>query len=223
MQRIIVITGTDTGVGKTVLTALLARRLHARGRSVAALKPICSGGRDDARMLRRALRNALTLDEINPWHFRAPLAPLLAARMETRRIELREVVAHVHATALQHDITLVEGAGGLLSPLGERFSSREMIGALNAEVMVVAQNRLGVINQVRLTFEGLPPLIAARARLVLMSPPRKDLATKTNVELLPEFMPPEHITVLPRFHKASDLGHIVKQLAIQRQLDALLS
>jgi dethiobiotin synthetase len=118
---------------------------------------------------------------------------------------------------------LVEGAGGLLSPLGEGFSSRELIGALNAAVIVVAQNRLGVVNHVRLTLEALPPLVGARAKLVLMSPRRSDHATKTNVELLREFMPPGYITVLPRFHKASDLGHIVKQPAVKRQLDALLS
>ena len=65
------ITGTDTGVGKTVLTALLARYLKARRVGVAAFKPVCSGGRADARALHAALGGALTLAEINPWHFRA--------------------------------------------------------------------------------------------------------------------------------------------------------
>lgn len=223
MHRIIVITGTDTGAGKTVLTALLASHLRARRRSVAALKPICSGGRGDARMLRRAAPNALTLDEINPWHFRAPLAPLLAARMENQRVELREVAAHVHAIAHRHDTTLVEGAGGLLSPLGEGFSTRELIGALSAEVIVVAPNQLGAVSHVRLTFEGLPRLIAARARLAFMSPARSNQATETNIELLAEFLPPGHITVLPRFRKPGDFGHIIRQPAVQRQLEALLS
>ena len=79
MKQTIFITGTDTGVGKTVLTALLAQFLRGRGVSVAALKPVCSGGREDARALRHALGGALTLDEINPWHFRAAVAPALAA------------------------------------------------------------------------------------------------------------------------------------------------
>src|SRR3989442_15923905 len=84
-SRILFVTGTDTGVGKTILTSLLARHLRERGVAVAALKPICSGGRADARALHSSLDGTLTLDEINPWHFRAPLAAQLAARREHRR------------------------------------------------------------------------------------------------------------------------------------------
>ena len=76
------ITGTDTGVGKTVLTSLLTRFLRAGGVPAAALKPICSGGRADARALHAAMNGALSLDEINPWHFRAAVAPALAAPAE---------------------------------------------------------------------------------------------------------------------------------------------
>ena len=81
MKRTLFITGTDTGVGKTVLTALLARFLRARGVYVAALKPVCSAA-ERCRKHFAALDGALPLDEINPWHFRAPLSPLLAARRE---------------------------------------------------------------------------------------------------------------------------------------------
>src|ERR1035441_9896113 len=106
------ITGTDTGVGKTVLTTLLARHLRERGVNAAALKPICSGNRADARALHTASDDALTLDEINPWHFRAPLAPLLAARRERRRVGLADVLAHVRTMQRRFDVLLVEGAGG---------------------------------------------------------------------------------------------------------------
>lgn len=222
MQRIIVITGTDTGVGKTVLTALLARHFRANQRSVAALKPVCSGGREDARTLCGALQRTLTLDEINPWHYRAAITPLLAARMEGQRAELREIVSHIRGMAHRCELTLVEGAGGLLSPLGEGFSTRELIGALGAEVIVVARNQLGVVNQVRLTLEALPPLVAARTKLVLMGPTRADDATRSNAGLLGEFMPQAHVFALPRFHKTADLDHMLKQPAVRRNLDALL-
>ena len=99
MKRTLFITGTDTGAGKTVLTALLAQFLRARGVNAAALKPVCSGGRADARALRAAMDGALPLDEINPWHFRAPIAPLLAARRERRHVHLSEVMAHIRAHA----------------------------------------------------------------------------------------------------------------------------
>ncbi|HWN94402.1 MAG TPA: dethiobiotin synthase [Methylomirabilota bacterium] len=222
MQRIIVITGTDTGVGKTVLTTLLASHLRAHGFSVAALKPICSGGRDDARVLRGALKNTLTLDEINPWHFRSPLAPMLAARREKRRIDLREVVTHLHTTAQRHQVTLVEGAGGLLSPLGEGFSTRELISALNADVFIAARNQLGVVNHVRLTLESLPPIIASRARIVLMTPRKSDAASRANPGLLAEFMDEAHISVLPWFARVSNYGRLAAEPRVRRTLSALL-
>ena len=197
VQRIIVITGTDTGVGKTVLTAWLAAHLRARGASVAALKPVCSGGRGDARALHQALGGALTLDEINPWHFRAPLAPLLAARKEQRKIQLPEVLAHVRSIARRFDIVLVEGAGGLLSPLGEDFSTRDWITALRAEVIVVGRNQLGLANHLRLTLEALPPRAAAGAKIVLMSPPRATAASRTNPGLVRELFSKQPVVVLP--------------------------
>ena len=142
-SRILFITGTDTGVGKTVLTSLLTRHLRERGVAVAALKPICSGGRADARALHSSLDGALTIDEINPWHFRAPLAPLLAARREHRRVDLANVLAHVRSVQRRFDVVLVEGAGGLLSSLGEGFNARDLIIALRAVPIIVCPNRLG--------------------------------------------------------------------------------
>src|ERR1035438_1725945 len=115
MKQILFITGTDTGAGKTVLTALLAQFLRSRGVNVAALKPVCSGGREDAAALHKALGDALTLDEINPWHFRAAIAPSQAARLEKKSVRLAPVFAHIRAVQKKFDVTLVEGAGGLLS------------------------------------------------------------------------------------------------------------
>jgi dethiobiotin synthetase len=190
--------------------------------NVAALKPLCSGGREDAQLLHAAADAKLKLDYVNPWHFRAPLSPALAAKREKRVVSLREVSSHVWNIAHHFDVVLVEGAGGLLSPLGEHFSTRELIAALGADTFIAACNQLGVVNHVRLTLEALPPIVAARARLALMSPPRCDEASESNVELLREFVPPDHIAVLPRFRKATDFEHMVKQRDVQRALSALL-
>ncbi|MGD0251642.1 MAG: dethiobiotin synthase [Verrucomicrobiota bacterium] len=197
MKQLFFITGTDTGVGKTVLTALLTRFLRKRGVNVAALKPICSGGRDDARAIRTALNGALSLDEINPWHFRAPIAPLLAARRERKRVRLAGVLAPVRAMQKRFDVVLIEGAGGLLSPLGENFNSRDLIAASRATPIVVCPNRLGAVNQVLLTLEALLKSFRARARVVLMSPPRPDAATGMNAKLLAEFFDAKRIFLLP--------------------------
>jgi dethiobiotin synthetase len=191
------ITGTDTGAGKTVLAEALTRHLRARGVRAAALKPICSGGRNDARILRSAAGGVLSLDEVNPWHFRAPLAPLLAARREGRRVRLREVEAWVQQMRERFEVVVVEGAGGLLSPLGEDFDSRELIVALRAIPVVVCPNRLGVVNQARLVVSALPETVARKAHVALMAPRHLDEASRTNAELLGEFLGRERVQVFP--------------------------
>ena len=223
MKRTLFITGTDTGVGKTVLTVLLARFLCERGPAcgTAAFKPVCSGGRDDARALHAALNGALTLDEINPWHFRAPIAPLLAARREKRRVELSQVLAPARALRKRFEVVLVEGAGGLLSPLGENFNSRDLIAALRATPIIVAPNRLGVVNHILLTLEALPPAVAKRARVVLMSPPKPDAASKTNLNLLAGFFDAKRIFSLPWLGKSFDAATVSKNPQVKRTLRAL--
>jgi dethiobiotin synthetase len=216
------ITGTDTGVGKTVLTALLARYLRERGVSAAALKPICSGGRDDARALRAAMNGALTPDEINPWHFRASLAPLLAARRERRRVGLADVLAHVRTMQKRFNVLLVEGAGGLLSPLGENFDSRDLIAALRATPIVVCPNRLGAVNQVLLTLAALPRSASCRARVVLISPSKPDASTSTNVSLLAEFLDAKRIFCLPRLGGRFDPEKVLKDSRIRRTFRVLV-
>ncbi|MGA9451922.1 MAG: dethiobiotin synthase [Verrucomicrobiia bacterium] len=196
MKPVYFVTGTDTGAGKTVLTALLTRFLRNRGLKVAALKPICSGGRNDARALRAALNGALSLDEINPWHFRSPIAPLLAARCERKRVRLADVLTHVRAMQKNFDVFLIEGAGGLLSPLGENFDSRDLITALRAKPLVVCPNRLGAVNQVLLALEALPAAIIKRTRIVLMSPQKPDVSAATNAGLLSEFFDTKRIFLL---------------------------
>jgi dethiobiotin synthetase len=221
MRQTFFITGTDTGVGKTVLTALLTRFLSERGVRAAALKPVCSGGRADARALHAALAGALTLDEINPWHFRAPVAPSLAARRENKTVKLPQVLAHIRALQKRFDVVLVEGAGGLLSPLGDNFNSRDLISALRATPIVVAPNKLGVVNHILLTLEALPKNVRPKAKIILMSPPRADAANGANAELLGQFVPPEKILSLSWLGEHIDAPAALKKLRVQRALSAL--
>jgi dethiobiotin synthetase len=193
----IVVTGTDTWVGKTVLTALLARRLIRMGVRVAALKPLASGTRSDARRLRAACGNVLSLDEVNPWWFRAALTPLVAARAESRSVKLREVLVHVRGMSDRFDRVLVEGAGGLLSPLGERFDTRDLVARLGARVIVVGANRLGAINQVLLTIDSLPDQFGREATTVLMTPRRPDASVGSNLAVLQERLGAGRVEVLP--------------------------
>jgi len=223
MSRILFITGTDTGIGKTVLTALLARSLRQRGLQVAALKPISSGSLSDARKLHRALDGVLSFDEINPWHFHAALAPLLAARLERRVVRKEQVVAHIRQVAKRFAAVLVEGAGGLLSPLGEKLDSRDLIAALRADPLVVAPNRLGVVNQVRLVLASLPPVSARRAQVILVNARHPDPASASNASLLAEFIDPGRIHVFPWLRQEERDGHRRLRAAARRALERIAS
>jgi dethiobiotin synthetase len=218
---VVFVTGTDTGVGKTLLATLLARALSDRGTDVAALKPLCSGDRKDAEMLRAAAGNVISLDEVNPWWFRAPLTPLLAARREGRRVRLAEVLVHVRAMRRRFSMVLLEGAGGLLSPLGKDFDALDLIVRLEARVLVVSVNRLGVVNQVLLTLRALPRDIAQDARVVLMTARRPDYSSRSNVRLLRELVEPGRVEVLPWLTAGQRRGGATLKLGARRALGRL--
>ncbi len=222
LKPIFFVTGTDTGVGKTVLTALLAQYLRQRGLQVAALKPICSGNREDALTLHKALAGTLTLDAINPWHFRAPITPLLAARREKKSVKFKAVLAHIRSIHATSAVTLVEGAGGLLSPLGEDFDSLDLITALRAQPIIVAPNRLGTINHLLLTLRALPLPLRNRARIVLMSPQKPDSATASNADLLAKYFPANRIHILPWLAASFSAVKALKIKSVRNHLARLI-
>ena len=222
-QKILVVTGTGTGVGKTVLSGLLVRRLVRLGRTVRAFKPLCSGGRDDARVLEAALNGSQTLEDINPWHFEASLSPALAARLERRVVTLQEVVAHVRRQADEVEPILVEGAGGLLSPLTADGDTRDLIARLKARPLIVASNRLGVIHDVRATLGSLPPSLRSSVPVVLMAPASADASTARNARSLSEYHPADRIVEIPRVSEAIQSGAGSPSVALNRKLDQILS
>jgi len=185
-RTVLFITGTDTGVGKTVLATHLVRRLVERSVATRAFKPLASGGRSDAESLHAALGGGLPLAVVSPWYFRAPIAPVLAARRKGRRVVLAEVVGHIRQHAHGATVVVVEGAGGLLSPLGADFDNRDLLVALRACPLIVAPNRLGAVNQVRLVLAALPSGTRKRAVVVLVGHPRPAAIERSNAELLGE-------------------------------------
>jgi dethiobiotin synthetase len=134
---------------------------------------------------------------VNPWHFKAALSPLLAARKERKRVRLAQVVRHVQSVARRFEAVVVEGAGGLLSPLGEDFDSRDLIIALKAVPVIVASNTLGAVGQVRLALNALPRRLAKDTEVILVNPPRPTAASRTNAALLRESVPGARIQELP--------------------------
>ena len=160
------VTGTDTGVGKTVVACALVRGLRARGVDVGAMKPIETGVQDegprDALALREAAGGGDALDAVCPQRFALPAAPTVAAAAEGRRVELDAVRRAFAALAARHDCLVVEGAGGLLVPAAEGVSMADLAGELGLPLVVVARASLGTINHTRLTLEA-----AAARRLAL--------------------------------------------------------
>lgn len=150
------VTGTDTGVGKTVLTAGIASALQARGHAVGVAKPVQSGALaadpyGDAMVLKRWTGVGEGVSEIAPFSFAASLAPVVAASLEGRVVDLGEAIEAVRAIASRYDAVLVEGAGGLLVPVGEDWTIADLARALALPLLVVARAGLGTVNHTALT------------------------------------------------------------------------
>jgi len=186
--KIIFITGTDTGVGKTIFTGLLVHHLRAKGVHALAMKPFCSGGRADVRLLRAMQDAALTEEEINPFYFPEPIAPLVSARRRKHLISLAEVVREIRKRATRCECLLIEGSGGLLVPLGEKYLVSDLIKRLNCEVIVVARNQLGTINHTLLTVTALKHFGVKKIAVALMGTGKKDASVEKNGEVLREFL-----------------------------------
>ena len=159
----IFITGTDTGVGKTYVGAGLAAALRDQGIDVGVMKPAETGCRSrkgvlvprDALKLMKAGRVNDPMDLVNPYRFRDPLAPAIAAARTGKRIEIRRIVAAYRILARKHTCMLVEGAGGIMVPLTTSHQYLDLAGILNLPVIVVARPGLGTINHTLLTVMAL--------------------------------------------------------------------
>ena len=151
-------TGTDTEIGKTAITAGLAAVLKRRGINAGVMKPISAGGRADAKLLKRAARSDQPLDTINPIYLRDPLSPNIAARREEKILDLAPVFDAFNHLSKIHDYLLVEGVGGLLVPIADDFLVADLAARLDLPLLIVARAALGTINHTLLTIE------AARAR-----------------------------------------------------------
>ncbi len=220
------ITGTDTAVGKSTLTGLLLAYLRARGVRALAMKPVCSGGRGDGRLLHRLQSADVTLDEVNPFWFRAPLAPALAARQEGRAVSLQAVLKGVKRLRRRCDVLLVEGAGGLLSPLGVKFSSMDLIKELRCRVILVAPNKLGTINSVllhvgRLGADGVVPEVVLTHRLGLHSSAQ---CRKLNLQFLSDNVGKTRLFSLglPAFAQARHFAIVAGKKKVKKTLASIL-
>lgn len=209
MGKIVFITGTDTGVGKTVLTALLLSALQDEGIKTAVMKPFSCGDRADARLFLKLQKGEVSIDQINPYHFKKPVAPLIAASPDS--IRLKDVLKTIRRARNPADILLVEGCGGLLVPLGPGYSIGDLIKSLRPSVIVVGRNSLGTINHTLLTVKWLQQNRVTLLGVVLMDQARRDESAKTNARTLSQFLKPVEVVVCPFLGQNASRASVLKK------------
>ena len=155
------IAGTDTGVGKTWVSLLILKALQLSGLKVAAMKPVASGSVDseqglvneDALALQAAASGGWPYEIVNPFAFRDPVSPDIAAARENRAVVMETIIDSYAQLASVNDLVLVEGVGGWRSPLSPALFSQDLVKALNLQVVLVVGLRLGCINHTLLSAE----------------------------------------------------------------------
>jgi dethiobiotin synthetase len=221
------VTGTDTGVGKTVISVALVALLRRRGLRVAAMKPVetgvLPGAPTDAARLRAAAGGGDRPGDVGPITYAEPLAPFVAAERTGRRVDLEALDAAFGRLAAQRDAVVVEGAGGLLVPLTERVSYAELLARWRLGLVVVAANRLGAINHVLLTVQAARAA-ELRIRGVVLNDgagAAPDLATATNAAALARLLPGIPVLSWPRLTDMSDdaLAVEAERLGLGRLID----
>lgn len=145
------VTGTDTGVGKTVIAAALAAVLKKKGTDVGVMKPVATGGWDDARFLVTAAGVKDNLFIVNPYCLGTPVAPAVAAEIEGLKIDIRKIKSAYETLSKRHDVLIVEGVGGILVPIYKNYLVTDLINDLKLPVIIVARPGLGTINHTLLT------------------------------------------------------------------------
>ncbi|MCK4739278.1 MAG: dethiobiotin synthase [Deltaproteobacteria bacterium] len=196
MKRGYFITGTDTNIGKTTITAALARAFKERGLKVGVMKPVESGCKTEGGQLVPAdalcLKEAAGSDDkfglINPYHFSLPLAPKLAAEASDTEIDLGWIQGCFSELSEGKDLMLVESAGGILVPLTGTKTTVDLMLMLGLELIVVTPSRLGCINQTLLTVR-FAELVGLKVAGVILNHPdeRIDESQKSNANEISNF------------------------------------
>lgn len=185
------ITATDTNVGKTYIAAALIRLLREQGLNPAPYKPVVSGSLEgkngaavweDVEALWAAAGGTFSREEIAPQRFHAALAPPFAAERESRTINQEQILAGAWDLSRQADLLVVEGAGGLLSPVSQKWNNGDLAKALGLPLVIVARLGLGTLNHTLLTIEAAQARDIPVQGVILTEDQRRpeDLSTQEN-------------------------------------------
>ncbi|MBN2196654.1 MAG: dethiobiotin synthase [Polyangiaceae bacterium] len=197
----ILLAGTDTGVGKTWVGCALAHALRRRGHRVIAIKPVETGCAGAPMADEDGVRLALATGQGEPGHalvrLRAPVAPAEAAEREQLVLDFDVLVDRVRGLVAKAEIALVEGAGGLLSPITWEHDLTDLGRALEARVLLVASDRLGTINHTRMALRVVAERSLDLTGVVFDAPREVDASTGSNAVALVRLAPNIRVITLP--------------------------
>lgn len=201
-SNIVVVTGTDTEIGKTLVTAGMARALRRRGVDVIAIKPVESGTAPNPGPVEDGVMLAEATGQVAPnqalVRLREPLAPPVAADIDGVELDMNSWCDTIRESAAHADIVLVEGAGGLLSPLTWTQTARELARELDASALVVASDKLGTLNHTILVLEALEAADIPVCGVVFSAPAAADTSTGRNAQTLRDFLDFARVAEVPR-------------------------
>lgn len=219
----IFITGTDTGVGKTYLAKGIARRLSGRGIDVGVMKPVETGccmrmGRlmpADAAQLLNAAEARDGLDIVNPYRFRRPLAPFVAAELEGRNIDPAKIINAFRILYERHEFMIVEGAGGIMVPICKDYLFLDLALDLGLPVLITARSGLGTINHTLLTVSALRGRGATIIGIVInhAAKAKQGLAEKTSPSVIERLSRVPVLGIVP--YNSSDFSELADILSAQ--------
>lgn len=233
-HRGLFVTGTDTGIGKTLITAGLAYALRVLEIDTGVMKPVETGcptraGRLrplDALTLREAAESRDALDLINPYRFHEPLAPMVAAERSRRRIDVGRLEERFARLADRHSVVLIEGAGGLLVPITEETSCLDLAIRLQLPLLVVIGSRLGALNHARLTVEAaLHARVPVAGAILNHFHVDRSAVRTTNLHTLRQLLPVPFLGEIPHLSTTRSLAlwrHPLLQRLLTRSLQQLL-
>jgi dethiobiotin synthetase len=217
----IFITGTDTGVGKTIVASALARLLHVNGVNVGVMKPVTSGCKEekghlvseDAGLLAWSAGTAGADPDMTPYLLRLPIAPAEAARREGVRIDFQVIAGSFSRLSSRHDFVIVEGAGGLMAPLSGELLMADLIRHLSLPILVVARPNLGTINHTLLTCFAARQLgITVKGVVINNFPDMPGIAEETAPRLIDSLAGTTLLAILPHL-EGRGVREIVAALA----------
>lgn len=207
-MKALFVTATGTDVGKTYVTAGIIRAMRERGLAASAIKPVMSGydpalpWNSDAAVLLEAMGKPVTAETIaalSPWRYLAPLSPDMAAAREGRALSLRDILKFCRtAIRAAPGLMLVEGAGGVMAPLGAEFTMRDWIANLALPALLVTGSYLGAISHTLTAAEALLRRDGKIATIVMSESEYSPVPPEETAERITNFLPGVPLHIIPR-------------------------